>query len=744
VGDDLIFTYSAAFADKHVGEDKPINFTSIEIASGEDKDNYHLATTEGTAYADITEKSLNVLNAIAQSKTYDGNDFATILGAVPSEDDLLIGDVVTLLNHTIGIFSQAGVGESINVTTDMTLAGDDSHNYVIVQPVGLTANIEHRPLTITANSLFKPFGELLEFVGTEFTTDNLVASDEVTQVELTSEGAAANATPGDYQIVITPDSETGDGLENYDISYAEGTLSVRKEISVEGLIADNKVYDGTTEAFISDWGYLEGITEGDDVTIDHSSASATFDTKNVGTDKVVTIVGLQIAGNDSEFYMLSSSVIVVNADIFAKELTVADAIADDKIYDGGVSATILGAVLVGVIANDDVEFDALVGIFDSKNVGINKDVTAALTLIGSDVGNYTLEQPTGLTADITHKDLTVTGAVAADKVYDGTIAATITGAALSGAIEGDNVTLDALVGTFDQAIVGEDIPVTAALTITGDDIENYTFSQPTGLLADITALELTIGGSFTADDKVYDGTVAATIDASGLTLLTPITGDAVSLINVVAEFEDAEVGDNKTVSITAAQLDGVDKSNYTLSLVGAPTTIASITEPPVTQYTLAITIVGNGSVEVDGEAYTETIVVDEGTVLNLEAIADAGWQFDGWTGDVTEALEATTTITMDADKAITATFTIVDNVETGLFTNLKVFPNPFSSHITLENVQGVSRVTITNLIGHRVMEIQFSGADSETIQTEGLVKGIYLITFQAENGERLVKKMVKE
>ena len=41
---------------------------------------------------------------------------------------------------------------------------------------------------------------------------------------------------------------------------------------------------------------------------------------------------------------------------------------------------------------------------------------------------------------------------------------------------------------------------------------NYTVSQPTGLTADITQKDTT--GSFTADDKVYDGTNAATVDTA--------------------------------------------------------------------------------------------------------------------------------------------------------------------------------------------------------------------------------------
>jgi uncharacterized repeat protein (TIGR02543 family) len=80
-------------------------------------------------------------------------------------------------------------------------------------------------------------------------------------------------------------------------------------------------------------------------------------------------------------------------------------------------------------------------------------------------------------------------------------------------------------------------------------------------------------------------------------------------------------------------------------------------EEPTTQYTLTVNIVGNGSVEVNDVLYTVPVTVDEGTVLGLEAIADSGWQFDGWTGDLVSS-NATESITMNGNKAVTANFSV--------------------------------------------------------------------------------------
>ncbi len=80
------------------------------------------------------------------------------------------------------------------------------------------------------------------------------------------------------------------------------------------------------------------------------------------------------------------------------------------------------------------------------------------------------------------------------------------------------------------------------------------------------------------------------------------------------------------------------------------------------EYDLTITSTSGGSVTIPGE---ETFTYDEGTVVNLTAQADEGYQFVNWTGDVgtiDDTNDATTTITMNGDYYITANF-LPDGVE---------------------------------------------------------------------------------
>jgi len=74
------------------------------------------------------------------------------------------------------------------------------------------------------------------------------------------------------------------------------------------------------------------------------------------------------------------------------------------------------------------------------------------------------------------------------------------------------------------------------------------------------------------------------------------------------------------------------------------------------QYNLTISSTAGGSVTDPGEG---TFAYDDGTVVNLVAVAEQGYRFVNWTGDVDEIADvdaAATTITMDDDYAITANF----------------------------------------------------------------------------------------
>ena len=70
------------------------------------------------------------------------------------------------------------------------------------------------------------------------------------------------------------------------------------------------------------------------------------------------------------------------------------------------------------------------------------------------------------------------------------------------------------------------------------------------------------------------------------------------------------------------------------------------------EYTLTITIVGSGTVNKNPNQST----YHYGDIVTLTAIANTGWGFSGWSGDLTGSTNPTT-ITINGNKSVTATFT---------------------------------------------------------------------------------------
>src|SRR3954454_4824071 len=98
----------------------------------------------------------------------------------------------------------------------------------------------------------------------------------------------------------------------------------------------------------------------------------------------------------------------------------------------------------------------------------------------------------------------------------------------------------------------------------------FTGSTSSALTQTVNKRPLT--GSFKADNKVYDGTTAATVTTGSRSLSGgTVQGDDVSLSGGTAIFGTKAVGTAKTVTLSGATLAGAQQANYTLNSVGTAT-----------------------------------------------------------------------------------------------------------------------------------------------------------------------------
>jgi hypothetical protein len=491
-GDNLTSAYlSATFADKNVGAAKTVTVTGISI-SGTDASNY-TANTSTTTTANITPRTLTI-TASGQNKTYDGTTAATVMLA----DNRVPGDSLTPA-YSSATFADKNVANGKPITVNgITISGADAPNYTTNTSATATANVTARALTITATGQDKVYDGTTS--ATVTLADNRMAGDSLTSAYSSASFADKNVGIGKV-ISVSGITLGGADAGNYTFNASATTsASITARSLAITATGQNKIYDGATVATVT---LSDNRIVGDSLTTAYSSA--TFTDANVGTGKTIAVGGIAVGGADAGNYTFNSGT-STTANITPLGLTVGGIIAANKTYDGTTLATLdfSAAALVGVISPDPVTLNtaAAAGAFSSTGVGNNITVNiSGLALGGASAGNYSLTQPAAL-ANITPRMLTVTGITASDKPYDGTTAATlnVSGAALSGVLGGDTVTLSTAgaVGTFTSAGVGSDIPVTiSGLSMSGPAAGNYALSSP--ITAASIMPELTIAGTAAAD-----------------------------------------------------------------------------------------------------------------------------------------------------------------------------------------------------------------------------------------------------
>ena len=112
----------------------------------------------------------------------------------------------------------------------------------------------------------------------------------------------------------------------------------------------------------------------------------------------------------------------------------------------------------------------------------------------------------------------------------------------------------------------------------------------------------------------------------------------------------------------AASIEQADSSSVEMSWTTGSTAVAWASAavaikpaPAGTTYNLTMAVNPGGGGTTTPAAGTSSYAAD--TVVDISATPAAGYEFMSWTGDVADAYAASTTVTMDGDKTVTANFT---------------------------------------------------------------------------------------
>ncbi len=528
----------------------------------------------------------------------------------------------------------------------------------------------------------------------------LAGADDLTYI------TTAPKNVGVYTIRIT----TGE-TDVYNVTSSTMTYEIlAKEVTISGTAVEaTKTYDGTTDAKITSAGTLSGVLDGDEVLI--AIGKANYSDKNVGVEKTVTFTDFALSGNDAVNYVAVQPE-NTTAGITAKELTIADLRVKDKNYDGKNTAEIDGTpTLVGVADGDVLELVNGIPTFDIVSIGKNIPISfTTFRLSGDDVtvGNYTLIQPTGITANIT--EYTADGSEYSTNCDDWINTDFVITAndgwklSLSNAVDGEwNDTLTAS-GETDNGSLTFYVKNTATGAISEAVTELYKIDKtaPTG---EVRLNERTAFGEFI--NKITFGMLFG----NDVNVELTATDDASGVKSVMYFKSDKALTETEICAVT----DWTDKSDFSIEAKGAHRVIlyvriednaGNIAYISSDGMTFDITAPSVTGIE-NGKTYyvTKKVIVDD---ENLESVTLNG-----------DPVEGVFTLTGDTD--MTYVIRAVDKV--GNVTEYTVYMEPISSvtdairDITVDNVKASDADTISS-VERQILDIIEQSDESELTDDE--------------------------
>lgn len=373
--------------------------------------------------------------------------------------------------------NSSSLSNGLNVTTD-------NHSTKILNVIGVTAN----------NKIYN--GTTVATLNTgSATLVGVSGGDVITLISKDATGAFANKRVGTgKKVTISGLILGGTDSGNYTLTQPSVTADITKaSLTVTGVTANNKVYDGTTLATLNRGSVtLAGVFGSDVVDLLSSSAGGTFGNKQAGTGKTVSSTGFSISGSDAGNYTLIQPVLIAN--ISPKAATI---IANNLTKPYGTILTFTGTEFTaeGLVPGD--AFSSI--IISSTGAAASSAVaTYPISIGGGSDSNYNFSYVSGILT--ISKSRLIATADAKTRVY-GSDNPVLT-ISYTGFITGENAAVLDVTPVASTTAVNTSDAGTYAITLTGGSDNNYDLTLVDGFLK-IEKTPLTI----TAEDqtRVYGG-----------------------------------------------------------------------------------------------------------------------------------------------------------------------------------------------------------------------------------------------
>ena len=486
---------------------------------------------------------------------------------------------ITLTGNMLKAASSVAAGSSF----DIKVNAYGTHNFTAPADFTITVNVVNKVdagVSITTPPASKTYGDAnFTLTATKTAPDGgtwswnssnpaileiVSGADTATPTIKVKKADTAGAT-----LTVTYTSDTHYGSASAAITVAQ------KEVTISGITAANKEYDGSTTATPTGTAVINGKVGSDDVTV--TAGTATFADKNVGTGKTVTFTGYSLSGADAGNYNLKAQPASVTANITAKDVKLTGGInATDRSYvkDNKTVGLTKGTLTFdGLVSGEtlDVNIPTTGTISDAK-VGAYNVTYSGVTLADGTgkASNYKLVSPLPtVTVNITKASAPTLADIPVSQKYNVT-----TGEKAIGAV----MPADAGALTYTKGAESK----TGSVTVTSwavDATGKVTYTLSGGAAGNTVTLPVTIGSDNYADATVKVVITIIKATPTGEPAYTKITTSGKTLA-------DAALGVG-TIKPNAGTLVWVDNAGNVLpdtTAVAANTTYKWLFTPNDTNY----------------------------------------------------------------------------------------------------------------------------------------------------------------
>jgi hypothetical protein len=655
----------------------------------------------GTTYS-LAFKAVNSVGPGASTPATNGTPYTT--PAVPTVTG------VTSSNRALSVAFTAGTNNGSSITNYQYSTNGTSGTFTAFNPAQTNS-----PLTITNLVNGVPYTLSFKAVNAAGAGSASTATNG-TPYTTPEAPTSLSVTSGDNQVTIafTAGTNNGSSITNYQYS-TNGT-------------------NGTFTAF-------DPAQSGSSVTIAGLSngTAYTFALKAVNAagagSPSTTVSGTPIAPANPTITLGSSSLASAMTTTYGAASSPQSFTLSGTALTGGLIVSAPAGFVISTIAESgyasSLNLPNLSGSVSSTTIYVRLAATTGAGIYSGNVsisgGGAATQNVATVSSTVAPKTLSITGATATNREYNGSTTIEVGGGSLSGVVEGDTVILGGSpAGTVTSAAAGTGKAVAVTgYSIGGASSGNYVLTQPTNLTVSITPMVLTVANA-AVTSRAYDGTDVATITGT----LVGVVGSEVVTLNGTGTFASANAGTGIAVTSTST-ISGAASANYSLTPpTGLTGTITQATQT-ITFNDLANKVVGDAGFPLTASASSGLPLTYASSNFSVATVSDIGFVtiVGAGTSDITVS-QAGNSNYLPATQTRTLTVTPAPLIAWDVNALTAYGPSPFSPTKTNVNLtvvglaRGVGIATSGTAAGNA-----WGGVDLQAADATSAINGGDFVTF---------------